>query len=746
MSKVDLTTCDDEPIHIPGAIQGHGFLLAFNEQLYLSYYSENFSTITGYNLSGYLGKSMSDTDVLDEKQDGGLYSMLKFFRTQSTSNGSVQFNGMINGKAYNIILNYYNSHYIFDFEPAGSDLQQSLHGHIGKSLSEMLSDKKLSRLLGNAAQQVQQIIGYDRVMIYKFHIDGHGEVVAETKNDNLESWMGLHYPASDIPKQARELYRINIVRLIADVWDEPSALLTKSRDGKAIPLDLTYSTLRAVSPMHIQYLKNMGVASSFSISIMNHDQLWGLIACHNYTPRFINYGQRESAKLVGQVLSSAISFREQEEEQYAGNQHRTAIETITRYLLRNIAVEQALFNEDTSLVEVVPATGTVLYYNGEFHSRGNIPDDEFMERLMDWLHQKTTSEGYYATNELPNEFSRAKEMQHNFSGLLACRLGKDLREYMLWFRPEAIKKVTWAGDPAKQITRDEKGFTHISPRNSFKEWTQEVSGKSEVWKQHEITAVLALRDEVNYAINRKATELRVIHEQLRLAYAELDTFSYTISHDLKNPLATIKAFAQLIQRANLMDAEKVITIGKKIENGAAKMQIMIEEVLQYSKVGQSKIQGKAINMQKMLDEIRHDLMVSSGADNLVIDIQDTPDLFGDQLMIFQVFSNVVGNAVKYSGHSAYPFVSINGKMFENKVVYSITDNGIGIAKEDIGKVFELFTRAKETHGIEGTGVGLAIAKRIMDKHNGEILIDSEPGKGSTFLLSFNRLEHIHGIN
>ncbi|MNR11561.1 Bacteriophytochrome [compost metagenome] len=201
---------------------------------------------------------------------------------------------------------------------------------VGRSLSEILSDKKIENLLGNVAQQIKKIIGYDRVMVYKFHEDGHGEVVAEAKSDNFESWLGLHYPASDIPKQARELYKINLVRLIADVHTTPSALLTHPINGEAVPLDLTHSTLRAVSPIHIQYLKNMGVASSFSVSILDGDNLWGLIACHNYTPRFINYRERESAKLVGQVLSSAVSFREQEEEQQHANEHRQSVDAITR--------------------------------------------------------------------------------------------------------------------------------------------------------------------------------------------------------------------------------------------------------------------------------------------------------------------------------------------------------------------------------------------------------------------------------
>jgi chemotaxis family two-component system sensor kinase Cph1 len=171
---------------------------------------------------------------------------------------------------------------------------------IGGSLSEMLADRNLKSLLKNSVVEVKNIIQYDRVMICRFADDGHGEVVAEAKNKKLQSWLGLHYPASDIPKQARELYKKNLIRLIGDVNVPTSRIIAE--DGITEPLDLTCASLRAVSPIHIQYLKNMGVASSFSISLIYKNELWGLIACHNYTPKFIDYTSRKAAKLIGQIL------------------------------------------------------------------------------------------------------------------------------------------------------------------------------------------------------------------------------------------------------------------------------------------------------------------------------------------------------------------------------------------------------------------------------------------------------------
>jgi chemotaxis family two-component system sensor kinase Cph1 len=726
MSGITLQNCDSEPIHIPGSIQSHGFLITLDSNKNIAHCSENVSNFTGISAKDLLGKAISSVEL------GGLAAIF----TQLATPSSVQeaFQRDINGKTYNIIVNYHNGFYLIDFEPAENKLRHNLPSIIGLSLSEILNNKKLDNLLPNAAEQIKKIIDYDRVMIYKFHADGHGEVVAEAKIDSIESWMGLHYPASDIPEQARELYKINLIRLIANVATTPSPILALTNH----PLDLTMSNLRAVSPMHIQYLKNMGVASSFSVSIMNQDKLWGLIACHNYSAKFINFDERESAKLVGQVLSSAISFREKEDEQEYSAQHRQCIETITRQLLRDKSIEEALFNVDCSIKDVVNCEGAALYFEDKLQTVGKVPDDSFIEKLIGWLDEKTYTDGYYLTNNLSLAYPPAAEYKETASGLLACRLGKEFKEYILWFRPEVISTIKWAGNPEKIIATDERGISRISPRNSFNEWLEQVDLTAMPWSAHELNAVIALRDEVNYAISRKATELRMMNEKLRQAYAELDTFSYTIAHDLKNPLSTIKSYAQLVQRGK-MELEKINYMAGKIELGANKMGHMIDEILAYSKVGQAKVQGTQIDVKKLLTELKNDLLISVNNPNLEIDINATPPLRGDELMVMQVFSNMVGNAVKYSSKIASPKITISGSNNGDKTVYTITDNGIGIPPQEHRSIFDLFSRASVSDGYEGTGVGLAIVKRILAKHEGEIWLESEEGKGSTFFISFGKL-------
>ena len=734
MSITDLSNCDREPIHIPGKIQSHGFLISINQDLKITYCSENISAFAPVTAASLLGTPVyfMETAILN-KMDGFISKLLNIAKTKDGFRPLNPYPIYINGKDYNLIICDSADQYLLEFEPSNSDLKLDIQLVIGSTLSEIMSAADLSHLLNNAALQIQTIIGYDRVMVYKFHQDGHGEVVAEAKTEQLSTWLGLHYPASDIPQQARELYKLNLVRQIADVATTPSTILTYPELNEK-PLDLTQSSLRAVSPVHIQYLKNMGVASSFSVSLIHHGELWGLIACHNYTPRFIHYKQREAAKLIGQVLSSSLSFRQQEEDQHKNNRLKTAVDDLSRHLLRYNNIEDALFNHEVTLLHAVEAEGAVLAYDGQFHHAGKTPDDSFVNVIVNWLHENM-QEGIYATNSLAEECPAAIAHQKTASGILVCRLSRELKEYIIWFRPEVASIVTWAGNPDKPVEIGLNGISQISPRKSFETWKQEIQHTSAPWKNEDFRSALQLKEEVAFAITRKATEIRILNDKLKEAYDELDAFSYTISHDLKNPLTAIKSYSQLLQRSSqLAPKERKMLDG--IVTGAGRMQSMIEEVLHYSKAGQIKAKPRLVDMALLLEDLKEQLMVANEHRPLNINIGSTPSIYGDETMIQQVFSNLIGNAIKYSTKTTSPVVDISGEHLENQVRYRVTDNGIGIKLNDIEKIFDLFTRSDDVDEYEGTGVGLAIVKKIMEKHKGRIWVESELGIGSTFHVAF----------
>lgn len=733
----DLYNCHKEPIHIPGKVQDHGFLIAVDRSYKITFCSENVIDFLGITAESLLNQPAG---VLDEylRRTEPPDFITQLIRLAHTDQGFEPFNPYpltLKSLPFNLIISRSDQFYLLEFEPELSDLRADLQRIVGRSLSEMLSDSNPTSILNKSVGKIKEIIGYDRVMIYKFHADGHGEVVAEMKNDDLEPFLGLHYPATDIPKQARELYKKNLTRLISNVHTTPSAILTTPEGGKA-PLDLTNSALRAVSPIHIQYLKNMGVASSFSISLVNEDELWGLVACHNYTPRFINYKERDAAKLIGQVLSSALSFRMLEQDEQNASRFKASTDVLVRQLIRDSNIEDALFQNKVTLLDAVDATGVVLYFDNEIRTLGNVPGEDFLDGLATWLDVNMEPD-IYATQKLSEIYPDAFAYKGIASGMLVCRLSRALKEYMIWFRPEVITTINWAGNPDKAVQFTGNDLLDISPRKSFEVWSDEVKSTAQPWLNEELQSALRLKEEIRFAISRKAAELRVLNEKLKEAYDELDAFSYTISHDLKNPLSSIKSYSQILMR-NFNLEPKAQHMVSRILSGAEKMQSMIQDVLSYSKVGQTGAEYKRVNMDNLLNELKQELLISYNDTSLEININDVQDIYGEETMVMQVFSNLIGNAAKYSKQASKPVVNINAVDLGHVVEYSIQDNGIGIDPAEQDKIFELFTRSSEVNEFEGTGVGLSIVKKIMSKHGGKVWVNSEIDKGSTFFVQFKK--------
>lgn len=736
--QVDLTNCDKEPIHIPGKVQSHGFLVAVDSKTYhITYISQNIAAFVNSEAKTWLGKNINELELtlLPHSTANQLSQLLNLGTGNKNFDSVNPFNIELNGEPYFVVITPSGNNLILEFEPTDSDLSLDVQKTIGRSVSEILTGKNLNGILKNAAKEIKKIIQYDRVMIYRFNQDEHGEVVAEVKNDNLEPFMGLHYPASDIPKQARQLYKLNLTRIIADVNTDASPILTFEEEQ---PLDLTHSILRAVSPIHIQYLKNMGVGSSFSISLMAHGELWGLVACHNYSPRFINYKAREAAKLVGQILSSALEYRQDEEDTEQLNLLNAAAGQLSAYLKTNITITEALTKGKTTIKDITLGAGVALIIDGAITTIGQTPTDEQITGIAAWL-QSNMADSVYYTHRFPEIFGPAKAYSENASGILACALSKDLSELIIWFKPEQITTINWAGNPEKPAEPGENGLMHLSPRTSFDTWEQIVKNTSGKWSNEEVSTVVKVREEVIYAINRRANEIRLLNERLQLAYEELDTFSYTISHDLRTPLSSVKSYSEFLLATNKSLDDSAKNILTKIVAGADKMNMLIKEILNYSRVGRADIEFNKIDMPALINEVTREVVNGLKPANLQLKVGDTPNIYGDAVMIMQVFTNLVNNAVKYSARSNPSVVEISGRVDNQETIYSVSDNGVGIDVNYFSRVFELFKRMDNVQDYEGTGVGLAIVKRIIEKHHARIWFESKLGSGTIFYISFKNL-------
>ncbi|KQN38593.1 histidine kinase [Pedobacter sp. Leaf41] len=729
--SVDLTNCDKEPIHIPGKIQSHGFLIAINKiDFTITYISENTSDYVSTPAKNLLNQPISVlSNHFSHEPDFNIENLLKLGVIRKSFDAISPYPIAINEKPFYLIINTSVNDWLLEFEPVS--LQYDIQSLVGRSASAMLQGKSVSALLKGAATEVKKLIGYDRIMIYKFLDDGHGEVVAEEREDHLEPFFGLHYPATDIPKQARELYKLSLTRLIADVNTDDSPIITFN---ETTALDLTNGSLRAVSPIHIQYLKNMGVYSSFSISLIANGELWGLIACHNYSSKFIDYKAREGAKLIGEILSSALEYRQEEENSETVELFNNTANVLSEHLNRDKYLIEALTNYDKTLLNVTHGTGVAIVFENELKTIGEVPDDESIWDLVAWL-KDNSDESIYYTHRLSEIFHPAKKYKDIASGILACSLSKDPVEIMIWFKPEQISTVNWAGNPDKPVTAFVDGLASLSPRKSFETWSEVVNNTSEKWMPEEITSVLRIREIIVAHINKKANEIRLLNEKLQSAYEELDTFSYTISHDLRTPLTSIKTYAELMLKNKTLD-DKGKNMLDRIINSANKMNFLIKEILNLARVGRSEIVFETVNMQSLLAEVSAEVWSAFKADNAELILGQLVDLKGDKTMIAQVFTNLISNAVKYSSMVKSPKIEVSAVIDGGETIYAIKDNGMGIDNRYYDRVFELFKRMENVKDIEGTGVGLAIVKRIVERHNGRVWFESKLHVGSTFYVAF----------
>ena len=739
--SVDLTNCDREPIQWPGFIQSHGYLLALDPVTFTIWQaSENLSLLTGQPIDQLVGQPVADL-LLGDLPGADLHELLTVAMRAGSPQAFNPYQVRINGHHWFTMLHLHDGALILELEPAGQNgLSLPQFTLITQTMSDVQRSGNLADLLNRTVRKIKELTGFDRVMTYRFGEDWHGEVVAEAREEDLDPFLGLHYPASDIPRQARELYKVNLVRGIVDVREPRVAILPVNYGPLDRPLDLTYSGLRAVSPLHIEYLQNMGVRSSMSISLLYRGELWGLIACHHYSgPRFVDYPTREAAKLVSQILSTALEIRQDDEETAFSRQLQDHEQTLYQHMLADWDVVQGLTKHPVTALDLNTATGVALLFEGELHTLGDTPTDAEILPLIEWI-STTTPEIVFQTHQLPNLYPPAELFRQKASGVLMLMLSREMNEYLLWFRPEQIQTVSWGGNPDKPVLTGDSGEVRLSPRKSFEKWTEQVRNKALPWRQVEVATALKLREDLLQLVSQKANQIRVLNEQLRLAYEELEAFSYTVSHDLRTPLSSIKSYTEIYleDHGNQMTEEAKGTFDKVIK-ATDRMNVLIRNVMQYSRMSRTDLTVEPLAMRPLLSQLRDELLAGENGRDITVQIGTTPDLQGDPTMMTQVFSNLLSNAVKYTRQVPKARVTVQGHENGHEIIYSVTDNGIGIDMKQAGKVFELFQRLDSATSYEGYGVGLAIVKRIMSRHRGKVWFESTPHQATTFYVSFPRI-------
>lgn len=746
--NVNLTNCESEPIHIPGSIQPHGFLMGIKKDSYvIDFCSENINAYVDFKPESILGKVLSDVFPADQSADFILYANEEFIDTAKP------FVFTLNDVPYNTTVHKSGGTIVLELEPFpdGTLNLPNLYNQTRKFVSIMERYTYLPELCQEIANETREITGYDRVMIYKFDSDYNGEVIAESKSENISSFAGQKYPHSDIPVQARELYIRNPLRMIADINYQPVPILTldDSTEKSNKSLDLSNSILRSVSPIHIEYLQNMGVGATLTISLLQNHKLWGLIACHHYSPKILPHYTRLSALLQGHFLTSQIAVREVAEEFEVGRDVDKALVDSLELLHDNENFIDTYF-QSPSILKLANANGSALYYNGKLYKSGDVPEDEKLIRLFHFLAGEYPNHGT-DTFSLSTIYPEGSELSKLASGIIYHPLNSGNANGIVWIRPEKVETINWAGDPRKAVLQSENGF-RLTPRKSFELWMEVVKHKSDPWRKSELNAAssfsYALQKHINFQIIRtQEKKNRLLNEELKTANKELANLNWISTHDLKEPLRKIQIFASKV--LDREDPDLSVQVKDSVERmrfAAHKMQILIEDILNYSKAGSMEKVFEKTDLNLVLQNALSELSENIEEKKAVIQSDPLPVLGIIPFQIHQLFINLISNAIKFSRTGINPVIRIRVNLVteeknqdsEEQQYYRISfeDNGIGFENEYTTRIFDVFQRLHPAHKYPGTGIGLAICKKIMENHGGFINADSELDQGSVFNIYF----------
>jgi light-regulated signal transduction histidine kinase (bacteriophytochrome) len=645
VAKTDETNCDREPIHIPGAILPHGAMLVLHgETLEVLQVAGDVIGLLGAAPEDLLGRSAAVIFRPEQIENlRALSANLSLLKPRHLLDPQLRVRA---DHPLDASLHRSGGALVLEFEAA--DVAERFAADPLAAVQEMVQGfdaaATLVELCQMAAERVRDVATYDRVLVYRFMQDDSGWVIAESKRDDLEPFLDLHYPAADIPKQARALYVKNGLRLITQVNYEPARLVPTHNPLTGEPLDMSQAILRDVSPIHREYLRNMGIDASMSISIISGGALWGLIACHHYSPRILQRHLRAVCELFGSMFSYQLEVVEKRNQFNARMSSRMVLQKLMLNLAGADDYARGLTEQSPNLLDYIHGGeanldgrqqgGVAVSINGELTSLGMTPTKIQIHRLVEWLNTLMRgSEGIYATDRLGEVWAPAKAMAEVASGLLVISVSPDPSDYIIWFRPELVGTAHWAGQPGKAVAEGPGGAT-LSPRKSFEVWKETVRGRGLPWSPPDLDAARDLRtsllDVVLRRITEAARERRLAANRDQLLMAELD-------HRVKNTLANIEA---LVMQTSL----GADSLSAFVEGLAARIQSMAKA---HSLLSQSRWEGVSINsllMEELAPYIRENMGFEIVGPDLVLTAKSA-------LALSLAIHELATNAAKYGALS-----------------------------------------------------------------------------------------------
>lgn len=738
--QVDLENCDAEPLRHIQVVQAFACLLVVDrDSLMVTHASENTASFIGRPWESVLDQPLKKvlkpevvaqiSGGLDREDGPGSLNPIQYF------NGAAD-----HGKLCSLVVHQSGKRLLVEIEATEPAMQTTAYQHtLAGAVRKIQEITDYDTLFTQTARILRQLTQYDRVLVYRFDKDYNGEVIAEALRSDLEPFLGLRYPHTDIPAQARELYLKNRVRLISNREIAPSRIRSAGGPETDTPLDLTPAASRGCSPVHLEYLGYMGVNNSLSIAIVQEGKLWGLFALHHYSPRTVDVTMRGLLQFLGQIFSGHLTLQ-------AANRYREL--NLTRNVIRMSIGEQITKTRDVftgimggkyQLLDIFPSTnGGAICFEQRIKTYGEHPPQNTVTELIDWVKKNYPGEDHlvWHHDSLSSIYPAFEDYCDTTAGALILFLGVDRNNWICWFRPGITRSITWGGKPDKTKVVSREG-TRLGPRQSFARYVQTIEGCSAEWQRDEIEAAYALRITIINGLLQHYSEVKQINEKLKKAYEDLETFSYTVSHDLRSPLRAISGYTDLLEEeyGQLLDDDARHLLDG-IQSGVAKMNNFITDILELSRVGSGGLQIEQVSVEEIAQEVFREVSTVYPRDGLAFDVAtDLPAATADRRMLRQVFSNLLSNALKYMepGLTGELAISVDAHLDQDTghTVYTVSNSGKGIPEEYAKSVFEMFSRLSNKSDKEGTGVGLAIVERIVHRHNGRVWTTNDR-LGTTF--------------
>lgn len=742
----DLTVvCEREAIHAPGAIQPFGVLIAIDMvTLTVLNASTNCALAFGIAAEQLLAQSLtsylSDDDVQLLRQHLSQPALQEAaplsLHIGTPGTAPLRWTLYANAAGNSCILELEQ-----DADPAAvTRALASLHHNVRAAVRSVQAATCLQQLVDETVLQVRAITGFDRVMVYRFTEEWHGNVVAEARADHMHSYLHHFFPSTDIPPQARAVFFSNWLRMIPDVGYTPVPVIPDRDPQFGGPLDLGRTGMRSVSPVHLQYLRNMDVAATLTMPLISEGKLWGLIACHHAQPKLLGSDYRMAAVTVAQLVSSQLAVKEALEDQRYQAQLYATHKLLLQHMEQQEDLIDGLVKFAPNMLDMAGATGAAaaIYFEHAWTVIGRTPSIPQIEKLVDWLGAEHGSREVFVTNHLSRLFPSAAAYKDIASGLVAISIPKSPRNFILWFRPEVATTLVWAGQPSKRMELD-GGVWRLHPRFSFASWIEIVEGVATPWKKVEVDAITALRSSI-LAIDlkrgfAKEQAARALAERVS---AEYESMVHMVSHDIRNPLSVIQMSLQMLALGAKLTPSHVEQLIGRSQRSAAAIERLVTAVLDTARVDNEPYEhGAALEAGAALADVLELArpLAEKGGVTIEATLPERPVHVPLTMTGFeQVLNNLLSNALKFT--TAGGVITVGGHVEDDRMVITVADTGPGIAADLLPNVFKRFVRGKnDSNGnIGGAGLGLAIVKKIVERSGGTVEVEVPTTGGTLFRI------------